>query len=233
VLPDACVKMFAGKIADGGACAFDEECASTRCDVGTCPTGSCCAGTCEPTHAAGAVGDACTRDTECVGGFCDTDHTCHAPGAAQATCMRDAQCDYGLACLSVSPSLPGSCAALPKQGEACPYQRCAAIGTYCDSTTHCAALGLPGAPCNAHADCSPFDECDLVNHVCIVLPTLGMPCDLGCAGESYCERNEAGVGTCTTPQPNGTPCEESDKCLSQNCKPGAIFDSCQDFPICP
>ena len=49
-----------------------------------------------------------------------------------------------------SASLPGNCKKLPVLGELCPYQRCAALAAYCDASTHCAPLGLPGAPCTAH-----------------------------------------------------------------------------------
>lgn len=234
VVPDACKKMFRGKIADGESCAFDEECASSRCDQGVCPEGVCCVGMCGETRGAGTPGAPCDTSPECVAGFCTADHVCQPLLAENATCMSDDQCDYGLACVSPTPSVPGDCKPLPHLGEACPYQRCADINLRCDlATTTCVAVGLPGDPCNAHGDCSLLAECDMTNHVCIELPTLGMPCDYACAGESWCNFNGLPVGTCTEPQPNGTPCEESDKCLSQNCKPGTIFDSCQDFPICP
>jgi hypothetical protein len=232
-VPAACAKRFHGKIADGDACSFDEECESSRCDQGTCPSGSCCVGMCGETRSGGKPGDACDRDTECTDGFCGTEQTCHALEAKSDSCVRDAECGYNLVCISPSPSIPGSCEPLPHVGEACPYQRCADLGTYCDATRHCAPIGLPGDPCTAYGDCSPFAECDLMNHVCIPLPTRGMPCDVACAGESWCNFNDQAVGICDEPQPNGTPCEDSGKCLSQNCKPGTIFDSCQDYPICP
>jgi hypothetical protein len=233
IVPEACTKMFRGRIADGDPCAFDEECTSSRCDQGVCPEGVCCVGVCGETRDGGKLGDACDKSSECLDGFCDADHVCHGLVAAAGTCALDEQCDYGLACVSPSPSIPGECKPLPHVGEACPYQRCAEINTICDATSHCVALGLPGAACVSYRDCSQFAECDMTNHVCIELPSLGMPCDLACVGESWCDFNEQGVGTCTVPQPNGTPCDDSGKCLSQNCKPGTIFDSCQDYPICP
>lgn len=234
VLPDACAKMFHGKVADGAPCSFDAECSSARCDLPACGDGVCCVGACGPTRSRGLAGDACDRTSECTDGlFCGSDHACHALGAAQASCTGDEQCDYGLACLQASPSLPGACAKLPQIGELCPYHRCAGLNTTCDASTHCVAMGLPGAPCSGHGDCSPFAECDLANHVCIELPTLGMRCDVACAGEAWCDREADPVlGTCTVPQPNGTPCDEADKCASQSCKPGPVFASCQDFPVC-
>ena len=232
VRPDACTKMFRGKIGDGDACSFNEECASSRCDFPVCVSGSCCVGTCGPSRPRGHAGDVCDRTSECIDGYCDADHTCHDLGAAEAMCINDDQCGYDLACVSPSPSIPGNCKKLPHLGDACPYERCADLGTTCDVSHHCVALGLPGAACAAHSDCSPFAECDMARHVCIELPTLGMPCDVACAGESWCNFGGQAVGTCSAPQPNGTPCENADECTTQNCKPGTVFDSCQDFPIC-
>lgn len=229
VPPDACSSMFHGKIADGDACSFDAECGSSRCDLPICAEGGCCVGACGPSRPRGHVGDACDRTSECIDSYCDVDHTCRPLGDAEAMCTRDDQCGYDLACVSPSPSIPGNCKKLPHVGELCPYQRCADLGTTCDASLHCVPLGLPGAPCTSQGDCSPFAECDVAHGVCIELPTLGMPCDIACAGEAWCDH---AVGMCSEPQPNGTPCEESDKCLSQNCKPGPIFDSCQDYPIC-
>ena len=233
VLPDACAAMFHGKVADGDMCSFDAECASARCDLpASCTEGTCCVGACGPSRPHGHVGAACDRTSECIDGYCDADHTCHALGAADAMCTGDDQCGYGLACVSPSPSLPGSCKKLPHLGEACPYKRCADLGATCDATSHCVALGLPGASCTSYLDCSPFAECDVMHKLCIELPTLGMPCDLACAGESWCNFGGQPQGTCTAPQDNGAPCENSDQCLSQNCKPGPVFDSCADYPVC-
>ena len=161
------------------------------------------------------------------------DHTCQPLGADGATCAADEQCGFGLACVTASPSLPGTCKPLGRTGAACVLGRCAELGATCNASNQCVAVGLPGATCAAQADCSVFAECDVPNQRCVELPTLGMACDRACAGESWCNFNGQTIGTCTEPQPNGTPCEESDKCLSQNCKPGTVTESCQDYPICP
>lgn len=232
VLPDACKKMFRGRIADGEPCAFDEECSSSRCNHGVCPEGVCCYGTCGETHRSGNPGDPCERSSECTDGFCDTDHVCHALLADSAACTLDAQCNYGLACLSPSPSIPGQCLPLPHLGQPCPYQRCADAGLVCDATSHCVALGLPGAACTVNQDCSPFLECDPKSHVCIELPALGMPCDSGCAGDSYCDVAKEAAATCVPLMTNGTMCDDSGTCASHNCKPGPVFPSCEDYPIC-
>jgi hypothetical protein len=232
VPPEPCRAMFRGRIADGDACSFDEECASTRCDLPICTEGSCCVGACGPSRSPARIGDACDRTSECVDGYCAADHTCHPLGVSGDSCLNDTECGYDLACLQSSPSLPGQCGALPHVGGLCPYQRCADIGTICDSSLHCVAVSLPGEACVAHRDCSIFAECDQITHVCTVLPTLGMPCDVSCGGESWCSFGGQPVGTCVEPGANGVPCENSDECITQNCKPGPIFASCQDFPIC-
>ena len=232
-VPEACLEMFRGKVADGDACSFDQECASSRCDLPVCAEGVCCVGRCGASRPRGGVGDACDRTSECIDGFCGTDHACHALGGADAACNDDTHCDYGLACIQPSPSLPGNCKKLPRLGEACPYQRCADVNAICDKTSHCLALGLPGAPCAEHRDCSPFAECDMARHACIELPKLGMPCDVACAGDARCViPTNATVGTCVAPLPNGQPCDDPPDCASQNCKPGPVFDSCEDYPIC-
>jgi hypothetical protein len=233
VMPEPCLTMFHGSVADGDRCSFDQECVSSRCELPLCEEGVCCVGMCGPSRPRGRVGDACDRTSECIDGFCDVDHTCHALGGAEASCSNDAQCDYGLACAQASPSLPGNCKTLPHLGDLCPYRRCADVNAICDATLHCVALGLPGSPCASQGDCSPFAECDMTNHVCIEPPTLGMPCNLACAGDAWCDREtQPTVATCNALQPNGTPCDGADKCASHNCKPGPVFDSCQDYPIC-
>lgn len=233
VVPEACRNMFRGRVADGEPCAFDEECASSRCNQGVCPEGVCCIGMCGETHGGGSPGDACDRSSECVDGFCDSDGTCHALAAENAGCLRDEQCDFGLACVSPSPSIPGECKRLPHLGGVCPYQRCAEANAICDTTSHCVAVGLPGSSCTVQRDCSPFLECDRTNHVCIEFPTLGMPCDSKCSGDSYCNFSTETSGTCSVLMSNGTPCDDSGTCASHNCKPGPVFDSCEDYPICP
>lgn len=233
IVPDACKRVFAGRVADGDPCAFDEECTSGRCDQGVCPEGVCCIGACGETRTGGAPGDACDRSSECTDGFCDGDHTCHALAGNNASCQRDEECAYGLACVSPSPSLPGECKALPRLGEPCPYQRCTEIGTVCAANGLCVAVGLPGAPCTIAQDCSPYLLCDATQHVCIERPVLGMPCDAYCAGDAYCDFSTGGQATCTTLMPNGTPCDDSGTCASHNCKPGPVFDACADYPICP
>jgi len=231
-VPLACDEMFSGSVADGAPCAIDEECASSRCNVSSCPDGSCCTGVCGTTRPRGQVGDACDRNAECLDGYCDAEHQCHALLAANQECLTDPQCDYGLACIQPSPSIPGTCRVLPQLGEACPYARCAGFGVRCDATSHCVALGLVGAPCASPDDCSPYERCDATTRTCTELPTLGMPCDTRCAGEAWCKLESESMGTCMAPQPNGTPCEDSGECVSQNCKPGALFESCSEYPVC-
>jgi hypothetical protein len=232
VPPAPCIEMFHGKIADGDPCSFDEECASSRCNLPICAEGVCCVGACGTSRPPGRRGDPCDRTSECVDGYCAADMTCQPLGTIGQSCMNDSECGYDLACLQATPSLPGQCGAAPHLGQLCPYQRCADIGTICDGSTHCAAVGLPHQVCVAHRDCSIFLECDQTTHVCADLPTLGMSCDVSCAGESWCNFGGQPIGTCVVPNPNGVPCENSAECASQNCMPGPVFASCQDFPVC-
>ena len=137
---DACDGAITGTVADGGACAIDEECLSRSCTVPTCPD-ACCQGTCDPSVAStgpAPLGGACETTSDCAsGGYCATG-VCTALLAAGATCAGTTECAYGLGCAGT----PRTCKQLPTVGQACPDGQCRDAGTYCDQSMVCKAPGF-------------------------------------------------------------------------------------------
>lgn len=227
----ACDGVFTGRVADGDACSFDAECASGRCDEAQCPFDTCCSGTCLATETRAAAGASCETDAGCaVDAFCGKDKRCHELAKIGGLCARDSECDYGLGCIGATELMDGNCRAMPLLGERCPYLRCAEVGATCDAMTKlCVPVGLPGATCTSATDCSFYARCDLAAGRCAEIPSLGMPCDGFCAGESFCD---LATNRCAPPLENTTPCTSDNQCASQFCDEGVVFDQCIDRPVC-
>ena len=183
----ACDHIFTGKIPDGGACAFEEECVSGNCVLSDC-TMACCPGTCAPTRPVPGIGQPCTF--ECVDdAYCGSDSTCQATLPKGAACDDTQACSRGLYCAGRTTTTAGTCSTLPKTGEPC-TTTCDDIGDRCNAGT-CTPLGLPGASCMTDNDCSFFYACDATMH---------------CAAEPDPMR-----------QPNGSMCTSSVDCQSHYC----------------
>lgn len=94
----SCEDPFEGQVANGDACASDEECQSDTCIGETMDfEGNTTEGTCGN---APPVGSPCTEDFECAeGAWCDSGSgstpTCAAPQDAGAECFSGEQCDSG------------------------------------------------------------------------------------------------------------------------------------------
>ncbi len=230
VLPLACTQMFTGTIGDAGACALDEECSSGSCGVPVCPE-LCCTGPCRPARSAGAIGEACELDRDCVADtFCSADLVCQPLVGEAGLCDDDAECEYHLGCIGPSDLMPGNCRALPLVGESCPYMRCAEVGAVCSAARVCERVGLPGAPCTTAADCSPVARCDLDTGTCAEVPSLGEACTSTCAGESWCDFMTS--QTCIAPRPDGQVCFSDLECATLFCGEGPAFDACAVRPRC-
>jgi hypothetical protein len=225
--PAACANVFTARVADGAACSFAAECKSGICDAPACTRDKCCPGTCAPTISAAAAGAACTIDAQCAAGYCNKQNVCAARPREGAACDEIDACDFGLACIGVTDQQAGNCRKLPATGEQCPYRQCAEIAATCTSSFTCAALGLPGAACTQDADCSPFAVCDEAAGTCKDTPTLGMACDLYCAGEAWCQ-----AGVCVAPYADGTACDADIECASTDCFEGTAFDQCNPVAVC-
>ena len=223
----ACEKVFTGRVSDGAACAFDQECKSQLCNEPLCLRDRCCFGTCTPTVES-AVGGPCEIDAQCVeGAYCGKQKICNALARENMTCDDLDGCDFGLACVGVTDLDNGTCRRLPLIGEECPYRLCAEMGAACSPTFTCVAIGLPGAPCMLDRDCSSFAECDETTGKCIETPHVGESCVVFCAGESWC----SGL-SCVEPLRNGEMCTADDQCTSLYCAEGIVFDECTEPAVC-
>jgi len=230
-LPASCDRVLVGTITAGATCLDDRTCATGDCEAPRCERDACCPGGCAAFAAPAAIGEACTARVGCVdGAACATDGTCRALAAMGGECRADVECAIGLACIGATELQAGACRALPKIGEACPYQRCAEIGARCASGT-CVAIGLTGDACADDSACSEFYTCDPATSRCAPLPGDGAPCTGRCAGEAWCDLTGT-TGTCRAPQPNAAPCSASDQCATQYCEEGPIFDQCAQPALC-
>lgn len=225
--PAACDKVFQGRVDDGEACAFHDECRSGICeDIPACTRDTCCYGTCA-TSLRSPVDGACRGDSQCVEGtYCHKSHVCRARIGENMSCDDARGCEFGLACVGVTDLQAGTCRRLPATGQACPYKECSDINAVC-SNSNCIALGLPGAACSSDAECTFYGECDEIAGHCIDTPSLGMPCDVYCAGEAWCDLN-----ICVAPLPDGAMCGADNQCASTDCFEGPVFDQCNETAVC-
>jgi hypothetical protein len=137
-----CRSVFAGSVAEGGACDRDDQCkmpsdpnASTSCSNGTCTTTTLLAEGAACSYASGTT-------SICGGGtYCDADFTkqpptgtCKKPTALGASCdktkMFDLECGVGNYCDSTS----GTCTAGKGAGTSCTQQTALQCSTWqCDN----------------------------------------------------------------------------------------------------
>lgn len=180
----ACEDLFAGLVAEGGACTSDFECAAgAPCEVSSC-TVQCCTGTCGPAPvppaeppALAEVGEACAGHDDCAeGAYCDFDRTCAA--------MPDAE------------------------GERCVFG-CARGDLYCDTDLlQCRRYAGLGEPCDEARPCDPaWSHCD---GACRLRPRPGEPCapqTMECVAAAFCD-----AGTCRARGGPGAPCDDPEQC---------------------
>lgn len=223
VEPAACKQIFTGKVQQGAACAFDDECASGVCLIPGC-NNACCPGQCGPAEPPAQIGASCANVMCVDNAYCDLTQTCRALVAQGGACMDSSWCNFGLGCTGTTGGGMGTCNPLPATGAPCPDQQCASIGDVCNAQQMCAVDGLPGAPCIGSGECSPFYQCDATNH-CAPYPTLGQACTTVCSDDSWCMN-----GTCTAPLANGMTCATQDQCASDFCD--NTTGKCADLPMC-
>jgi hypothetical protein len=190
---DACLGVFVGLVAVGGACTTSADCAGGgACDAPSCP-GGCCVGTClAPSGATPplqvAVGQPCQQHEDCVDdAYCEADHTCHAmPDAAGEHCLYG--CTTGD--LHCDPATE-TCVPFARLGEACDGAAPPCSGTYafCDGAV-CQPRPGAGEPCDEHRTCVAGGRC--LGGVCTPRGTAGGPCASDDDCDYACDR-AAGV----------------------------------------
>lgn len=186
-LDPKCEDIFTGTIADGGMCAFDDECVSGRCSVEDC-TMACCPGTCMPARPTPKIGEMCLFICE-AGAYCGADSICHALQPKGAACDAPFACDDGLYCNGLTSMMSGTCTALPNTGEAC-VEQCLNIGDYCEGT--CKKVGLVGATCANDDQCSFYYECDDTMKCAAPMREPLLPNGATCSSSVVCESHYCG-----------------------------------------
>ena len=189
-----------GTIANGGACTYSGQCASSNCAI---VSGTNC-GTCAPPNQAG---DSCAQ-TSCSQGFvCVQDSMqCQPHAAAGNACDKDHPCSVGLSCVTPSGASEGTCQLAGETlGTTCDPKHQSApgcdstAGLYCDATTNtCLAVTYADAP----------DQCGNVGGVSVVC-TNASTC-FGASGQT--------PGTCAADASDGKPC---DTAAGPSCVPPA------------
>jgi hypothetical protein len=182
----ACLTIFTGTVAVGGACFFAEECASGDCQ---------------------GADTTCSRAVQCCPGTCAS---LAPPVAAGGSCLPPALCAPGLICV-LELNGTATCRATVGAGAPCPgYVPCAS-GLYCDSVTMtCKIPGGAGAACNPARDSTDCDipyACDATTSVCTPPLPVGAACDPttgGCVPYASCD---AATGSCAARPSVGDPCD--------------------------
>lgn len=237
--PQACLDAIKGTIADGGACANDNECISQSCNNPTCSM-ACCPGTCDATQTKAAIGAACNPGACVDGAFCKaaatgTGSTCTALVAAGAACNVDDECAFGTVCLGatgattcVKPAAKGAACIADGDGFSCGTQ-----GLDCNQVTmKCEGRLFTGATCDPQNDrCATYLSCDSTSMKCVGAPAIGQPCVSGCASGAYCKPDASGTtSTCTAKQANGATCASGTECTSGHCDTASM--KCADVAAC-
>jgi hypothetical protein len=222
--PQACLSTFQGTLHSGATCANSGECISQSCDMPACNM-ACCTGTCQgddPPVLAKA-GASCAINLCEPEAFCDlTSMTCMPLKKLGESCPRGFTCAEGLYCLGSTKT----CGPLPKLGEPCGNNGCRDRGATCSATTGtCVKVGVLGDPCTQSGEeCSDLYVCD-ANNQCSAGIALGAPCKMfeQCANaEAFCDiPDNATMGVCTAPKPNGASCRGHFDCASDVCDPAS------------
>lgn len=196
-LDSSCDEIFTGTIANGGTCAFDDECVSGSCATTDC-TMACCPGTCVATEPEPKIGEMCDFFCE-DGAYCGGDNTCHAELPLGAACDAPFACAGDAYCAGRSSMMTGTCTRLPATGEACTEQ-CSHIGDYCDGT--CKRVGNLGDACANDDQCSFYYRCDETTMKCAeeMAPML-LPDGSMCTSSVQCNSRYCGNDNLCGPVP--------------------------------
>lgn len=239
--PEACVKVAAGTVAEGGSCTLDAECEGRA----FCKVETTCPGTCTALLDAG---DTCSGDDECGGGLSCIGNRCVLPGDVGSTCTDDDECRLGTLCVGADAQngTPGTCKDLDSifsepAGSSCDLLN----GVFCQAGSVCAVDEVvpelvascqspvaPGGECAVAvpSQCPTGQFCDVPTDqwqgTCVPLPTDGQPCtsDGQCAASHVCLN-----GTCDKIGDLGASCTDASACFSESCDSG---ECTRDLP-CP
>lgn len=194
--------VFAGTVAVGGACFFDQECAGHGiCDnsPSTCFM-SCCAGACvaaPPTVPLGGdcgsllTGQTCAAGLACQIAGDGVTRSCAPEIAVEgASCGDPRACASPLRCVTDPQTGIGTCMKPAPTGAPCgfcddPHDAC--VGT----SRRCVSKNEVGSPCLPGEDnCVRYASCDSASMTCVERPKAGARCTLTgappCLGNLTC-----------------------------------------------
>jgi hypothetical protein len=177
--PPATCETQAGTLADGQACAVNDQCSGRSCNKAS---GNAC-GACAKRAGAGSAcetGSDCEADLACSGGKCVVRGTAGAACSATAPCVQPYRCS-GKVC---TKPLAGGAACTPTE-DACDILN----GFFCNPQSNVCAeaqIAEPGGACG-------FVGGNLVL----------------CAKGVTCKTGAGGTGTCSAVAADGAPCNDA------------------------
>lgn len=186
------------RIADGGACAPNDECrAGLTCDQGfcrdtcssdgQCESGEFCGGgACRPKLEIGVACGTANEDNRCASGVCDV--SCVACRANGDGCSSSQYCDIGVPVIATD----NTCRARGTLGQSC------GVGSPCISGLNCNE-GVCRRACSSDSQCSRDEFC----HVNACAPKLGN--GEFCAEARVCESGICNTAACRE-------CDSNDDC---------------------
>jgi hypothetical protein len=214
--------VCASASACGTTCTADTGCiASAWCETTATPR------TC---RADLGTGNACTRDSQCLSGFCADGFCCDARcdglcrGCSSAlTGGANGQCGPVLAGTDPGSECTDDGAASCDRNGLCNGSGACQLfanGTACGANT-CSAGTQTGFACDGFGTCTPSSTADCAPYQCNG-STCGTSCtnDAGCFANHFCQG-----GTCRPDQENGGSCTSSNQCRSGECVDGVCCDS--------
>lgn len=226
-----CNTLFSGTVADGGACAINEECISQICNT-SCSPGACCSGTCVGNVEPGLrnAGEACTRNDICVDSYCDGSGRCANFLADDTPCFTGTECAIGSHCTTVGTGTV--CRPYADTGAGCTTsQDCAKTAAVCRGGI-CTTGGLTSDPCAGNGECQELHYCKDSASGCQLPPGLNQPCaGFGLCSAGYCDPASM---ICTPKVQDGQPCSTtvSNQCMSNYCDTSMPNPKCGTRPAC-
>jgi len=241
---------------DGLYCTENDQCVGGGCQSGpqrdcsasggSCVDGVCnedsdqCEGNALPDGTSCDDSDLCTTGDECQGGVClgiqtDCSHlsgpcssgSCNpSNGHCEVQAINEGQsCDDGLYCTEGDTCVQGSCTGSQRD---CSYLTTQCVNGVCDEgADECQAQPVGnGQPCDDGVYCTVDEACQ--DGSCTGGSERSCPHSLDGCAQGFC--NTATDACDLNPQPDGTPCDDSDPCtFPDECQDGA----CQSGPPCP
>jgi hypothetical protein len=226
-LPASCEKALAGKVALGGSCDLDLDCADDAfCDKGT--SSDNCPGKCKSTLGESSV---CQRSSQCADGLQCTGKTCKKLGGEGDSCAQGtAPC--GLAFVCRTETAGAVCRSLASVYSGAKGDSCGPSTTYCAQGLVCASMSktvgqcqdpvAAGAACRraVPSQCPTDQYCSAVNPgdtgTCMDLPASGSACltnhNQVCASGLICVSD-----VCQAMGRPGDACDDATQCYSGAC----------------